>query len=171
MTPLIVLDSLQFPSVLFELGGWPSCICVAGQSCYASKRLARSWAWWGPFPCEPSLPFANGLLAAWRVSIASIFEGVITMPTLIRIRLENGNYGLSFSHLSVVLEKWGASKRNRTITWDVNCLFREIEKYSLNHSIDSNSFCNYMTMIIIQTYIMTFVLTTLSVYIVSGIAV
>ena len=38
-------------------------------------------------------------------SQTSIFEGVITMPTLRRIRLEVGNHELSFSKLSGILEK------------------------------------------------------------------
>ena len=41
----------------------------------------------------------------------SIFGCVITMPTLRRIILEVGNDEFSFSHLSGVLEKIGASKR------------------------------------------------------------
>ena len=68
----------------------------------------------------------------------SIFGGVIKILMIHRIILDFGNYELSFSQISGVLENWGASKRKRIILWDVNWLFRKISKRSLNRSIDSN---------------------------------
>ena len=128
MTSPFVLGSLPFQSVLLELGGWPSWLCVSDQSFSIGKSRAHCWAWWGTFTCEPYHPCVNNLLESWSVNWASIFEGVITVPTLRGTRLEVGNSEWSFSHISEVLEKWGSSKRNGSVGRDVNWIFREISQ-------------------------------------------
>ena len=53
------------------------------------------------------------------------------LRTLCRIRLEVGNYELSFIHILGVLEKRGASKRNITIKWDVNWIYGKYQNFRL----------------------------------------
>ena len=48
---------------------------------------------------------------------AYIFEGVMKVPALCRIILEVGNYELSFSNISEVLENRRASKRKISVTY------------------------------------------------------
>ena len=95
---LIVLHSLQFQSALFELGGWPSWLCVAGRSCSSVKNWAHSSTQCVTFTGETSRSCANKLLEAWCFSRAFyIYRGVIKIPTLRRIILEVGNYMFSLA--------------------------------------------------------------------------
>ena len=64
------------------------------------------------------------------------------MSMLFRIRLEVGSYEFSFRQILEVLDKWRDYNRNRTITWDVNCILRQTSKISLNCYIYSNSVCS-----------------------------
>ena len=65
-TSQLVLDSLQFQSVLFDLGGWPNCPCVVGWSCSAGINRGNQSTHWGPFTGYPSSPCATEFFEAWR---------------------------------------------------------------------------------------------------------
>ena len=58
-TPPIVLDSLEFQSVLFELEGSPNFPCDSGQTCCASINQMNSSARWGPFTGNTCCPCAT----------------------------------------------------------------------------------------------------------------
>ena len=68
-TPLVVLHSLQLPSVLFELRGWPNLLYVELLSFSDRRNQSHHSARWGPFPSKPSRPFTI-FLETWRFSRA-----------------------------------------------------------------------------------------------------
>ena len=67
MSPLD-LDFIQFQSLLFKLGGWPSCPFVAGRSCYDGRNRSNRSVRRRIFTVNHSHPCATKLLEAWRFS-------------------------------------------------------------------------------------------------------